>query len=172
MSELFDPKKRPDLSSYYPEKLWSEIDSGLWVGGTDSFDEVFNLAPKGADVGISKKNFDTVVTMYAWSRPVDWMVKELRFGIYDDDMTETDIEALHDLVNLAHKDWKSGKRVLVRCQAGINRSSLVAALILIRDGLSARDAIDLIRAKRAQACLKNSHFETWLLGLDPKQWRA
>ncbi len=41
-----------------------------------------------------------------------------------------------------------GKRVLVSCWAGVNRSSLVAALAMTLDGISARDAIRTIRKHR------------------------
>jgi protein-tyrosine phosphatase len=67
------------------------------------------------------------------------------------------------MVREAHADWKSGKKVLVRCQAGINRSGLVTALVLIRDGHSPEEAIRLIRDKRCEAALSNSRFENWLL---------
>jgi hypothetical protein len=117
------------------------------------------------------EHFDTVVTMYAFARPVDWFVKELRFGVYDSDMKDFQTDELHDIVVAAHRDWKKGKRVLVRCQAGINRSGLVMALMLIRDGYSAEDAITLMRNRRGQAVLTNTHFETWLKQLDINEWR-
>jgi protein-tyrosine phosphatase len=110
--------------------------------------------------------------MYAFAKPVDWFVKEFRFGIYDSDMKDFETDELHDLVVAAHKDWKKGKRVLVRCQAGINRSGLVMALMLIRDGYEPKDAIHLMREKRGQAVLANKHFEKWLMELDVEGWRA
>ena len=164
-------KARPDQTPYMPIDLWSEIKRGLWVGGTGSSDEIFSRRPINAEPEITKKNFDTVITMYAWARPVDWFVKEIRFGIYDDDMSDFEVRALQDLVKIAHSDWRAGQKVLVRCQAGINRSSLVAALVLIRDGMSAEEAIALLREKRAGGVLRNSHFEEWLLATDPKDWR-
>jgi protein-tyrosine phosphatase len=102
---------------------------------------------------------------------VDWFVKEIRFGIYDSDMKDFETDELHDLVVAAHKDWKKGKRVLVRCQAGINRSGLVMALMLIRDGYTPEDAINLMRGKRGQAVLANKHFEKWLMEVDVEGWR-
>ena len=164
-------KERPDQTPYMPAELWSEIQSGLWVGGTGSSDEIFSRRPIDADPEITKRNFDTVITMYAWARPVDWFVKEIRFGIYDHDMSDFEQRALHDLVKIAHTDWRAGDRVLIRCQAGINRSSLVAALVLIRDGMDAQSAIELLRNKRAGGVLRNSFFEDWLLTIDPAGWR-
>ncbi len=163
--------QRPDQTPYMPKELWSEIKPGLWVGGTGSSDEIFSRRPIDAEPEITKKQFDTVITMYAWARPVDWFVKEIRFGIYDADMSDFEVRALQDLVKIAHSDWREGQKVLVRCQAGINRSSLVAALVLIRDGMKAEEAIALLREKRAGGVLRNSYFEEWLLAIDPKDWR-
>ncbi len=54
---------------------------------------------------------------------------------------------------------KAGKRVLVTCYAGLNRSSLVAALGLSRVTRMAPDEIvELIRARRHPTALHNRHF--------------
>jgi protein-tyrosine phosphatase len=39
---------------------------------------------------------------------------------------------------------------------------LVVALILMRDGMSAEDAIALIRKKRSEYALENAHFVEYL----------
>ena len=98
----------------------------------------------------------------------------MRFGFDDGDMTDFSPERdLAFLVREAHRDWKEGKRVLIRCQAGWNRSGLVTALVLIRDGYSPEEAIDLIRANRCSHALSNSIFERWLLeAADVNFWRA
>ena len=51
---------------------------------------------------------------------------------------------------------------LVHCQAGLNRSSLVAARALVLGGRTPDEAITLIRRKRSPACLCNPAFERWL----------
>jgi protein-tyrosine phosphatase len=53
--------------------------------------------------------------------------------------------------------------VLVRGQAGINRSGLVTALVLMLDGYGARDALGLIRERRSPFALCNDAFVDWLL---------
>jgi hypothetical protein len=164
----------PRYAVEYPDELWSEILPGLTLGGTDDKDVIFEgIQGWGQDhtPSITLENFDTVITMYAFARRVDWFVKEFRFGIYDHDMQDFDTAELHDLVVAAHRDWKKGKRILIRCQAGINRSGLVMALILIREGYEAEAAIDLMRHKRGEAVLANQHFERWLLVLDVEGWR-
>ena len=101
--------------------------------------------------------------MYAWARPADWSVQELRYGIPDNLISDIDLNRLRKAVDFAHQQWKSGDRVLIRCQAGLNRSGLVTALVLIKEGYSPDQAIDLIRAKRGEDALCNSQFEQWLL---------
>jgi protein-tyrosine phosphatase len=49
-------------------------------------------------------------------------------------------------------------RMRSRCQAGVNRSGLVMALTLMRHGLSATDAISVIRERCGPAALSNRHF--------------
>lgn len=45
---------------------------------------------------------------------------------------------------------KKGARVLVTCAQGRNRSALIAALVLMMDGLSVDQAIQLIRERRTR----------------------
>lgn len=63
--------------------------------------------------------------------------------------------------------WVSAQRpagpVLVHCQAGLNRSGLVVARVLMMEGMTAATAIGLLRDKRSPACLCNPAFEEWLL---------
>lgn len=55
---------------------------------------------------------------------------------------------------------------LVHCQAGLNRSGMVAAVALMLDGMSADDAIELLRESRSPAVLCNPNFVEWLHELD------
>ena len=58
--------------------------------------------------------------------------------------------------------------VLVHCQAGLNRSSLVAARALMFEGRPAVDAIAVVRKRRSPACLCNQAFEEYLLRCDER----
>ena len=163
--------ERPDhgqAGRRYYDPLWSEVLNGLWQGGTDDLDVDRQLKVPM----ITPKNFDTVITMYADANPVDWFVKEFRYGVWDSDINKMNVEELFDIVRLAHADWKRGKRVLIRCQAGWNRSGLITALVLIREGMGAREAIDLIREKRSEWALCNKSFEKFLIEQDPKVWQG
>jgi len=142
--------------------LWSEILSGLWLGGTDDFDTIDYEANTFGPREITKKEFEVVVTLYAWARPVDWFVEEVRYGFYDDSSDNFDEAAVLRAAKYAHEQWKSGKSVLVRCQAGINRSGLVMGIVLMMEGYTAEQAIELMRSKRSSSVLINRSFENYL----------
>lgn len=152
--------------------LWSEILPGLWLGGTHDRDTVdfpkslYGSYESNDHLTITREDFDVVVTLYAWARPVDWFVEEVRYGFYDDNTIDVDLASIEHLVNFAYDRWKSGKKVLVRCQAGINRSSFVMCLILMRECYTAKNAIALMREKRSSSVLLNKSFEKFLLSLD------
>ena len=157
----------------YPEALWSEILPGLWQGGTHDND-VQGKAKHAVRVQADRTNFDSVYTMAGWANGAGANVKEMRFAIEDGDMSDFDAESdLYPLVEAAHADWKAGKRVLIRCRAGLNRSGLVMALVLIREGYDPVEAISLIRDKRGDHALCNFMFEDWLVfKADLDFWRA
>ena len=146
--------------------LWSEILPGLWLGGTDDDDTIETGVDTYKPRMITKDDFDTVVTLYSWAQPVDWLVEEVRYGFYDSEIGHIDFSAVERASDFAYQAWKSGKRVLIRCQAGINRSSLVMAHVLMKDKYTAREAIDLMREKRSKAVLLNRHFVDYLVMSD------
>jgi len=143
-----------------PQDLYSEILPGLWQGGTHDFDTL--EFPKEYPIWKSQREFDSVATLYAVAHPVGWGVAERRYGFPDSALSEKDIPEIHDLADWVYEEWKSGKKVLVRCQMGWNRSSLVTALVLMKDGHKAKDAIDLIRARRSPHALCNEDFVRYL----------
>lgn len=148
--------------SIIPAVVHSEILPGLWQGGTDEQD-VFLQFDKPL---ITKDDFDSVYTLYAWANPVDWGVKETRLGFLDTNNLSVAAYELYALAKQAHYDWKLGKRVLIRCQAGLNRSGLIAALVLIKDGYQPSEAIALLRKSRSRNVLFNPYFEDWLIQTD------
>ena len=144
----------------YPQ-LYSMIAPNLFQGGTDDLD-VIHLAQTDSRPRIDLP-FDAIVTMYAWARPADWKVQEFRYGVPDAAITDIDLDRLRQAVEFGYDRWKEGDRVLVRCQAGLNRSGLVLALILIKDGLAPTEAIARIRENRGEDALFNRDFHNWLL---------
>ena len=144
----------------YPQ-LFSMIAPNLFQGGTDDLDVIHlpltNNRPR------TDLPFDAIVTMYAWARPADWNVQEFRYGVPDASINDINLDRLRQAVEFGYDRWKQGDRVLIRCQAGLNRSGLVTALILIKDGRTAEQAISLIRESRGEDALFNNNFTNWLL---------
>lgn len=153
------PHKEIEMS-YEPTSLYSEIAPNLFMGGTDDNDVIHNAASGARRTDLP---FDAIVTMYAWAQPADWKVQEFRYGVPDAAIEHIDLGRLKQAVDFGFNRWMAGDRVLVRCQAGLNRSGLVTALILMSTGLDAESAISLIRTNRADIALFNEHYVQWLL---------
>jgi hypothetical protein len=152
---------RAEWPAYAPD----EILPGLWQGGTEDDHVVGGVIPRDHHRVLDGRQprFDVIVTLYADAQPAPWGVEELRFGFPDADLTPEFAERAIALARHAHRRWRDGQRVLVRCQAGVNRSGLVMALVLMLDGLDAHDAIALIRERRAPAVLSNFAYVRWLV---------
>jgi hypothetical protein len=149
-------------SDEVPSWQGSEILPGLFMGGTADSDVVHVAARSRYDFG-EPRPYDAVVTLYAWAQPVSWEVEELRYGFGDGDVTEVELDRLLRAAVWAYQRWRAGDRVLIRCQAGLNRSGLVTALVLMLDGYDAGDAIRLIRSQRSPWALCNNDFVEWLV---------
>ena len=130
----------------------SQIDGNLWQGGCQQglqlptfFKHIISLYPWEAYQIKSEMNSATYVKMY----------DSVEQG-YEQ------VEALARWVNICKADGPT----LVHCQAGLNRSSLIAARSLMLEGMSADEAIQTLRTRRSDACLCNPAFEEYLRGLD------
>lgn len=148
-------------SAWWPEYAPSEILPGLWQGGTEN-DEVIGCHVPRSHYR-AQQPFDVVITLYADALPAAWGVEEVRFGFPDAALTPAFVDRVLALADHAHRRWTEGARVLIRCQAGVNRSGLVMALALMRTGLAPHEAIALIRARRSPAVLSNRDFVRWLV---------
>jgi dual specificity protein phosphatase-like protein len=65
-----------------------------------------------------------------------------------------------DLV-LGHMN--AGRKVLVSCYAGQNRSAWVVALVLKKKGYTGKEAVKLIRERRGYSALSNEFFEALVI---------
>ncbi|GAA0325285.1 hypothetical protein GCM10010302_75480 [Streptomyces polychromogenes] len=72
------------------------------------------------------------------------------------------IHTVQQLARTAARAVQDGRTVLVRCNAGYNRSGLVIAQTLINLGQEAPTAIDVVRQKRSPSALNNRLFEEYL----------
>lgn len=147
--------------------LYSEILPNLFQGGTADNDTI-DIPQKKRGFS-AEREFDVVVTLYAWAQPQPWGVHERRFGFPDGAIIDEYLPTIHELADWAYDQWQSGARVLIRCQAGLNRSGLITALVLMRHGITADAAIRLIRASRSEYALTNVHFEGHLRAFTAEQ---
>lgn len=140
--------------------LYNEILPGLFMGGTADND-VIDVAKPLRNLN-EIQEFDSVVTCYSWAQPMSWYVHENRFGFADGPMDEVTFLKIRELAGWLHSEWKSGRKCLSRCAAGWNRSGIILALVLMREGYTADQAIVLIREKRSPNALNNIDFVIWL----------
>jgi len=120
---------------------------------------------------MDRPRFDAILNLYQWGKyKVPEGVQTVVATMYDSH-GEPDTEQVDALVDQVRSWLRSGKKVLIHCQAGLNRSSLVMARVLMEHyDLSAREAIDLIRSQRSPICLCNADFESYLLKFDRGEW--
>lgn len=130
----------------------SEIAPNLWQGGC-------------ADGLVLPGHIRHLVSLYPWEHYTVRHELASALAVRMTDSTDQDpgqIPVIAAWVNTCRKDGP----VLVHCQAGLNRSSLVVAMALMLEGSTADEAIALIREKRSPACLCNPEFENWLRSHD------
>lgn len=107
-----------------------------------------------------------LVSLYPWERyRVNHQLRsELYVRMYDSlDQSMEQVEQIAAWVEACAEDGPT----LVHCQAGLNRSGLVAAKVLVRGGFSGGAAIEHLRRQRSPAVLCNPAFEAYLLNGDP-----
>lgn len=84
------------------------------------------------------------------------------FPIYDEGLP--DLGRLHAVAKMGARLVMGGEKVLAHCGMGLNRSALVAGLILTYLGMNGAAAVDLLRQKRPGA-LFNDTFAEYLSNL-------
>lgn len=139
-----------------PEDPWNEIVPGIWVGGSER--------------GYPGGTFELVISVYDWHKDRKrWLPVEGTPHIVMPMMDANYIDEfkVHYLADSMEQFYRNGtNKILVRCQAGLNRSSLVVAAWFIKHrNMEAREAIQRIRAQRDGA-LFNQHFVEWLHDLE------
>ena len=71
-----------------------------------------------------------------------------------------DPETLRGVASLIASWLRSGAVVYVHCQAGMNRSALVTARVLMEQGLTAEEAIQAVRDRRRGSL--SDEYADWL----------
>lgn len=111
--------------------------------------------------------FSHVFSLYVWGRQYPTHEDTVHHSLTLYDSPDADLTNLTHFVDEVINALNEGGNVLVHCQAGINRSNLVAALALRQwKGMTSAEAIALLRERRTHLVLANAGFERYLLGLD------
>jgi protein-tyrosine phosphatase len=75
-------------------------------------------------------------------------------------------EDLPELATFVRSLVGHGHNVLLSCRHGWNRSGLLSALVLVKFGYPASEAIAMVLRARGEGALRNAHFRTYLEALD------
>jgi hypothetical protein len=150
--------------------MWREGGGELWMGGTPFREDLWSgdwkrsrraleAAPLSEFVTLDR--FDVRVDLYGWNHRAAGGVAEYVLQLGDSNITRWEARYLLDLadaVRVAVRRVEAGQRVLVNCQAGLNRSGLVTALVLLYFGVDTEVVVDMIRGARSDLCLVNDSF--------------
>lgn len=154
----FDPQ-RQRMSGYarhgmtpFDVPFISHIHKYLWQGGCQ-------------DGLILPEFIDVVVSLYPWERYViNHAAERIEIEMHDD--INQSLKQVDELARLVNEHRNRGKNVLVHCQAGLNRSSLIVArALMLSEEYTGTQAIALLREKRSPACLCNTTFERYLIAI-------
>lgn len=160
----------PDTEPEYvpwPKDQWNEVISNLFQGG-----QLWEGPPdrKWSDYDAQRvkvrEEFDVVFSFFHGDEPDQGPsegVEHYRYPIPDGDLTFDELTAVRDAAKAVVVWVRAGKKVLVRCQAGYNRSGLVVAFALMELGYTAEEAVALIRKARGDHALFRVVFLRYLL---------
>jgi len=135
------------------ETTWiTHIEGNLWTGGC-------------TNGMVLPDDFKHVISLYPWERyEVKHKIASESYNyMYDADVP--DKATLYKIVDWATECIADGQ-TLIHCQAGLNRSSLIAAMVLIDKGYTWQEAIKLLRDKRSETVLCNPKFVVFLAEYD------
>jgi hypothetical protein len=174
-------------ASYFEVPLFSHIIDNLWMGcspaefpdtaeadglyyshyagSTDKPVKCKWLMEYDSVMLADQRRFDRILNLYQWGEyEVPKGTQRVTVEMYDGlEAASEQVDALSDLVI---KWLNEHCRVLVHCQAGLNRSSLVVARVLMKKyEMTADEAIAHIRSQRSPMCLCNDNFRQFLKGL-------
>lgn len=126
-------------------RLWIAADCGDWAAVVveHNVSVVIDLE-RDLDRGIPAEA-DSVVYLY--------------FPIRDEGLPP--LKRLHAVARFGAELLQRGERVLIHCEMGLNRSALLAGLMLVHDGESGEAALARLQARRPGA-LYNNFFADYL----------
>lgn len=146
----------------YADRPWDEIVPNLWLGGHAC---QFNseVAPEGNCFIREEDGFDLVISLAyqpGFSPPL-W-TEHHTHRMADAELDPDHHSRVDELAELVQMSVQNGRKTLVRCLAGLNRSALVTGLALTRMGYAPDEAIRLMRQKRSPYVLCNPSFVDYI----------
>lgn len=136
--------------------LVSHIVGNLWTGGCEH--------------GVRlPDDFRYVVSLYPWERyELGPDTERVELQLFDSSGDLGPGKIIYETAGWALAAARDGK-TLIHCQAGLNRSALIAGLALILDGMDPASVVALLRERRSPAVLCNPTFLGWLHRQRPHQ---
>ncbi|KQP62903.1 hypothetical protein ASF47_17985 [Nocardioides sp. Leaf285] len=138
------------------DRQWDQVmahpsGGGLWLGGHD-------CQPGGGDAK-PRDRFDVVISLFTREghEPAPG-VEHHTHTMVDGPLDPADHARLDTLAETTRQRVEQGQDVMVRCQAGMNRSGLVAGMAMIKMGWRTDDVLARMRAARGPWVLFNTAF--------------
>lgn len=130
----------------------SNIVKRLWVGGQPPFDR-------------DLPEFDTLVLCAQELQPRELGFKRqvIRVPLPDNALTNDELRRALSGARHVATTLSEGKRVLVTCRAGLNRSAFVASVALgVVSRLQPNEIVAIMRTRRSDDALHNKHFVEYI----------
>lgn len=135
------------IAGSWPGKLFlsSRPRGGDWLE-----DEVSGWRRSGIDTVVSLLTGEEEEELDLVNEATEAQTQHLTFISYPipDRGTPSDTSTLPNLLETIHRDLQQGKSVLVHCRQGIGRTGLVAASLLVREGMEPESAIQEVSRVR------------------------
>lgn len=149
----------------WPDAENHEVLPNLFIGGHQWAENILQARDSRHSKVAEDRSWDYVVSAYVTDWEASWPQCDHRLVIFKDTESGLDEETWRKIeaaVTRVVYRWGDGEKVLIRCQSGYNRSGMLMALVLIRLGLTADQAITLLRERRGPDVLINSVFEGYV----------
>lgn len=161
----------PDMepsSVPWPKNGWDEVVPNLYQGGQVA--AIAEQKHKFSDPWRGRvevrEEFDAVFSFFVGDYPGQGPsagVEHHHYPIPDGPLDDAELAEVRGYARVIARKVEAGNKVLVRCQAGYNRSGLVMGFTLMELGYDAHAAVHLIRAARGEYALFRLVFLRYLL---------
>lgn len=158
-----DPKRRQSCKECHGvgfvngvpwcERPWDQVIPLLYLGGHHT----------QTDDAVVDREFDLVVSLFRMPGYGPGPgVREIIYRMADADLDPERHTELDEIAEEVEYQVAFGRKVLVRCQAGMNRSGLVTGLAMLKMGWTVDDILARMRQARSPYVLFNKSFVDYL----------